>query len=276
MDCKPVIISASRRSDIPALFGDWFIEHIERGFVDVKNPFNQETYRVLLTPDKVAAFVFWSKNFIPFRNKLEILEKLGYHRFIFNYTITGLPNEFEPNVPQVEDAVADFISLSRRYGREVMFWRFDPIIFSNITDGEYYIQKFRALASQIAPYPDRCIFSIAFFYNKVIRALRRLGEEKGVYAIDPDIEWKRSVALSLSRVADEQGIEFHACCCEYLLDIPGIKGSKCVDGELVSRMWEGMYGWKIKPSRKGCGCAESSDIGQYGTCKGGCVYCYAR
>ncbi|MBC8204654.1 DUF1848 domain-containing protein [bacterium] len=270
-----IIVSVSRRSDIPAFFGEWFIEKVKQGFVEVPNPFNNSTYRAPLSLAETAAFVFWSKNFIPFREKLTILEKIGYQKFLFNYTITGLPEIFEPHVPPAEKSMEDFIELAKIYGREVMFWRFDPIIISDITGFDYHLLRFGELADKLAAYAGRCIFSFAFFYHKVKRSLEKLKNDTGVSVIDPDVNLKRELTEALSEKAAEFGIKLHACCCDYLLDIPGIEKSRCVDGELISEMYGGEYRFKEKPSRPGCGCYESVDIGQYGTCQGGCGYCYA-
>ena len=229
-----------------------------------------------LKPGSTAAIVFWSKNFRPFFNKLDRLERMGFQRFIFNFTITGMPKAFEPNVPPVEETVSDFFELSRRYGEKAVLWRFDPILFSNITDEDYYIKRFTELAGKIAPFTKRCIFSFAFFYNKVKRSLEALDKQEGVRAFNVDIQRKREMAERLAEIAASHGLEFQACCCEYLENVPGVKGAHCVDGELVSEMLGGEYSFKLKPSRAGCGCAESSDIGEYGSCKGGCAYCYAR
>ncbi len=249
---------------------------VEAGGVEVPNPFNREKYSVPLIPKSTAAIVFWSKNFKPFINYLSALEAKGFKRFIFNFTITGLPQEFEPNIPSPENTIADFKELSARYGKEVMFWRFDPIIISDITGEDYYIEKFTRLADILTPHTGRCIFSFAFFYRKVKRALEVLETLTGIRAFDPDVGRKRELTARLAEIARERDLSFEACCCDYLLEVPGVKGAHCVDGKLVSELLEGRYTFSPYPSRKGCGCAESSDIGQYGTCKGGCVYCYAR
>lgn len=252
------------------------MQAVERGWVEAPNPFNRELYRVPLEPDKVSAIVFWSKNFRPFIDSLSELESKGFGNFIFNFTITGLPEVFEPNVPPVEYTLKDFKELSARYGEKAMFWRFDPIIFSDITGEDYYLSRFQRLADELHPYVSRCIFSFAFFYRKVERALRELEKTTGIHTEDPSLERKRDLAARLAEIAGERGLSLEACCCEYLLEAPGVKAAHCVDGGLVSGLWGGKYTYNPRPSREGCGCAESSDIGQYGLCKGGCVYCYAR
>lgn len=252
------------------------MEKVNEGGVEVPNPFNRQTYHVPLEPEKVSAFVFWSKNFRPFLPYLPQLEESGFERFIFNFTITGLPKVFEPNIPSAEETIRDFITLSRHYGRKQIFWRFDPILFSDVTNEDYYINRFTELADKIAPFTERCIFSFAFFYNKVKRSLAALKTKSGITTYDAGVERKRALAGKLAELASAFGLEFHACCCEYLAGVPGVQRSRCVDGELVSKLTGGQLKYQVKPSREGCGCSESTDIGQYNTCKGGCVYCYAR
>jgi len=252
------------------------MEKIAAGAVEVPNPFNKTVYTVPLKPETTAAIVFWSKNYHPFLPKLNLLEKQGFDKFVFNFTITGLPNVFEPNIPPAEKTIEDFKYLSLRYWKGYVFWRFDPIIFTDITDEQYYLDSFRRIADEIAPFTQRCIISFAFFYEKVKKSLRNLQTEKNLLCYDAEVERKRALAVRLAMLALEYKLKLHSCCCEYLEDLSGIKKSRCIDGQLISDMWSGKLRFALKPSREGCGCAEAADIGSYGTCKGGCVYCYAK
>ena len=252
------------------------MSRIEAGFAEIPNPFNRRKYTVPLERKDVAGFVFWSKNFRPFMKNLSRLEKLGYRNFCFNFTITGLPREFEPAIPPIEKTTADLKELSSRYGEQAVFWRFDPIILSDITDKSYYINRFRELADIITPHVERCIFSFAYFYKKVKLRLRKLETEKGIRFVDTSVERKRDLAERLAELASDYKLSFEACCCEYLEGTPEVVSSRCVDGALMEKLCGGKFHFPPRPSRKGCGCAESSDIGEYGTCKGGCIYCYAR
>jgi hypothetical protein len=252
------------------------MEGISRGEVEVKNPFNKKVFSVSLKPDEVAAFVFWSKNFRPFIDKLAILEKAGFDKFLFNFTITGLPREiFEPDIPPAEATIPDFIALSRRYGKKAVFWRYDPLIFSDITDENFFLEQFKRLSDRLAPYTERVIFSFACFYHKVKRSLNELRARKNINVWDESIERKKGLAGKIASIAADYGLKFQSCCCDYLLDVPGVTKAHCVDGALVSELWDFKYEFGEHPSRNGCGCHESIDIGEYGTCKGGCVYCYA-
>lgn len=91
------IISISRRTDIPAFYGDWFMGRLKNGFAGVVNPFSGQKYIVSLRPQDVICFVFWSKDFSHFLENLKIIDSSGY-RFYLNYTVTALPDIFESNV----------------------------------------------------------------------------------------------------------------------------------------------------------------------------------
>ena len=230
-----------------------------------------------MNKDDVAAFVFWSKNFRPFFKVLDRLDECGYDKKIFHFTITGHNKLWmEPNIPVNEITIPDFIELSKSYGKDVMFWRYDPIVIFDDTYLESEKMRFVNIANFLAPYINSCIISVAFFYNKVRRSFRKLDDELGISITDPDVNRKRDYVGNLVEWADEYGIRLRACCCDYLLDIPGIEQAHCIDGDLISRLWYPGDIFKPQPSRKGCGCSESSDIGEYGTCRGGCIYCYAQ
>jgi len=250
---------------------------LRNGGIEVSNPYNKKTYNVTLKPGEVAATVLWSKNFKPFMHHLTEIKDSGFAKLLFNYTITGLPkNIFEPNVPAVEDSLSVFKDISLNYGKKLIFWRFDPILFSDITDEVHYIDCFRRIADEIYEYTERCIISFAYFYKKVSNSLKVLQRKKNVISFDPEINRKRDLAERISIHAGSYGLKLQACCCDYLLDIPGIEQAHCIDAELISTLWGDGQKFKIQPSRQGCGCAEASDIGEYGTCKGGCIYCYAN
>ncbi len=268
------IISASRRTDIPAFYGDWFMERVREGFAGVVHPYGGKRHLVSLEPDDVLCFVFWSKDFSPFMGALEALDRLGY-RFYFNYTVTGLPSVFESEVNK-EAARRTLKLLSRRYGPRRVTWRFDPVIFSNISDADYYLRTFEQLARELAGVVERCTISFVTEYGKVKRNFRDLERTTGVTVIDPGLEGKIELANELAQIAAGHGIVMHSCCGDYLVG-DRIRKAHCVDGALIERLFypEGLS-YQAKPTRPECGCTESIDIGTYNTCPHGCVYCYAN
>lgn len=268
------IISVSRRTDIPAFYGEWFMKRIREGFVGVVNPFGGRRYRVSLTPDDVDCFVFWSKDFTPFLTHLETLDRLGY-RFYFNYTVTALPSAFESDVDK-QAALSTLKRLAGRYSSAHINWRFDPIILSSISDEAFYLRAFESLASELEGLVARCYFSFVAFYGKVRRNFKDLERAQGVRVIEPSEQVRIDLANRLAEAAAEHGITMHSCCGDYLLG-ERIHKAHCVDGALIERLFgPSETPYKDKGTRPQCGCTESTDIGTYNTCPHGCVYCYAN
>ena len=268
------IISVSRRTDIPAFYGDWFMNRLKEGFAGVVNPFGGQKYIVSLKPEDVRCFVFWSKDFTPFLENLETIESLGY-KFYFNYTVTGLPNIFERNLNK-ESAIETLKQLSRMYSPRHINWRFDPVIISDICDRDFFIGAFETLARDFAGLVERCYFSFVTKYGKVIRNFKQLERAVGVKILSISEKFKIELANELAEIAKDFGIRMYSCCGDYLINEKIQKGH-CIDREVIeSLFFPDGFEYKHKPTRAECGCTESSDIGTYDTCPHGCVYCYAN
>jgi hypothetical protein len=268
------IISVSRRTDIPAFYSDWFLRRLEEGFAGVVNPFGGRKYIVLLKPEDVVCFVFWSKNFSPFLESLKVIDEMGY-KFYFNYTVTALPGVFESNVER-QAAIEGLKQLSRTYSPQHINWRFDPIIISSVCDRDFYIGAFEELASEFEGLVDRCYFSFVTEYGKVKRNFEELERTSSVKITSCSEEFKIDMANELSGIAKRHGMRMFSCCGDYLVN-DRIQKGHCIDGSVIESLFfpEGLA-YKEKPTRKECGCTESSDIGTYDTCPHGCVYCYAN
>lgn len=270
----PRIISVSRRTDIPAYYGQWFINRLKDGFAGYVNPFGGQKYIVSLRPEDVACFVFWSKNFAPFMDKLPIIEDMGY-RFYFNYTITGLPEVFENGSVRKETGIKALKELSSTYSPAHINWRYDPIIISDATYYDFHIMNFESIAASLEGYVERCIISFVMMYGKVKRNFVKFQSEHGIRITDPDIHSRIKLANELADIAKDHGIKMLSCCGDYLLG-KKIGKAHCVDGKLIEELFHTGSGSREKPTRKECGCTESLDIGAYDTCPHGCVYCYAN
>jgi hypothetical protein len=268
------IISVSRRTDIPAFYGGWFMGRIQEGFAGVVAPYGGKRYLVSLIPQDVDCFVFWSKDFTPFVPHLDTLDRLGY-RFYFNYTLTALPAVFETSVDK-EAALKTLQYLGERYSPRHINWRFDPIILSNITGADFYLDHFERLVAQLAGRVERCYFSFVTEYEKVKRNLLPLLSDQGIRLLQPQPEERVALADRLAAIADRHGIRMYSCCGDYLLG-PRIHKAHCIDGAIIEQLFfpQG-FAHKAKPTRKECGCTESIDIGTYDTCPHGCLYCYAN
>ncbi|MHC4483037.1 MAG: DUF1848 domain-containing protein [Planctomycetota bacterium] len=268
------IISVSRRTDIPACYGDWFMGRLKDGFAGVVNPFGGRTYVVSLRPEDVVCFVFWSKNFNPFLENLKIIDDLGYKSY-FNYTVTGLPAVFESNVDK-QGVIETLKQLSKMYSPKHINWRFDPIIISSMCDHDYWLRAFEKLASQFEGCVERCYFSFVVNYGKVVRNFAEFEKAHNLKIFDCSSDFKIELANELADIAAGYGIQMFSCCGDYLVN-EKIKKARCVDGQIIEELFlPNGFSYSEKPTRKECGCTESTDIGTYDTCPHGCVYCYAN
>ena len=268
------IISVSRRTDIPAFYGDWFMGRLKQGFAGVVHPFGGQRYIVGLIPEDVICFVFWSKNFSPFIENLKAIEDTGY-KFYFNYTVTALPGIFETNVEK-QAAIEALKQLSKTYSPKHINWRFDPIVISSISDRDFYIRAFEGLASEFAGHVERCYFSFVANYGKVIRNFAEFEKSHSLKVFDCSNDFKIELANELAAIAARFGIRMFSCCGDYLVG-DRIKKGRCIDGRIIEELFfpDG-FTYKTKPTRNECGCTESTDIGTYDTCPHGCIYCYAN
>ena len=155
-----MIISASRRTDIPAFYAEWLMNRLREGYCLVPNPFNpRQIARISLVPESVDAIVFWSKNPALMLRFLPVLEGMGY-RFYFLFTLNAYPKALEPNLPPLKERISTFIELSTRLGPRRVIWRYDPIILSNRTDASYHREAFEGLCQKLAVHTKRVIISI--------------------------------------------------------------------------------------------------------------------
>lgn len=263
------IISASRRTDIPACFSGWLLEQLEKGTVSFSHPYTQETLHVSLQPCDVTALVLWSKNFGPLLPHLQDLTRR--YTILFHFTINALDRRYERNTPPWDYSVACLKQIASFTSPSHILWRYDPIILCGALDEHYHLATFEKLAQSLAGYTYRCYTSYVTVYGKIRPALARL--DAAPCAVH---EKYLSLAQKLDAIARSYGIQLYACCSPEMREA-GIPRSHCVDKELIETLTgTHLPELKLKPTRKGCGCYESINIGTYGTCQGGCIYCYAR
>lgn len=272
-----MIISASRRSDIPAFYSDWFMNRVRQGWCVVPHPFNRKRiYRVSLRPDDVTAIVFWSKNPAPMIAHLNELDEREY-RYYFLFTVNDYPVELEPNVPDLSERIAVFQRLADRLGPRRAVWRYDPIVISNRTDWDYHRRAFERLCRELRGSTVRVITSLVQFYAKTRRRLAALSEQGFEFGLNLTGRDEARVLLAdMATMADNAGMEIMICASEEDFSDVGIKPSRCIDGELLSQLW-GLPGpWpRDKGQRLSCGCTVAKDIGVADTCLHHCPYCYS-
>ncbi|MFH1996994.1 MAG: DUF1848 domain-containing protein [Candidatus Omnitrophota bacterium] len=271
------MISASRRTDIPAFFSGWFMKRIEDGFCAVRNPYNPgQIARVSLEPDDVEAVVFWTRDPAPLMRRLPELDRRGI-RYYFLYTLIGYPRAIDPAAPQVSKAVRTFRELSRRIGKEKMVWRYDPIFFSKRTPYGWHKKRLGYLFRNLRGYTDRLVISFIDPYRKTkLRMRKEAGRGFAVPERSFDPETYRGIARYIGSAAKDAGIGVRACSEEIDCTAYGIERGKCVDDELIGAITGRRITLRKDPSqRKLCGCVVSKDIGVNNTCSFGCTYCYA-
>ena len=308
----PVIISASRSTDIPAFYAKWFFNRLAKGYCTWYNPFNQQ--KMYISFARCRVIVFWTKNPAPIIPYLQELDKRGIH-YYFQVTLNDYVKEgFEPNVPSVEERVETFKNLSTLIGKEKVIWRFDPlIIIPNIGPREL-LARIWNVGNKLKEYTDKLVFSFVDVkaYRKVQNNLVKetmIFTKEDVENAEANYAQRIEIVEGLKKIReawhkDGWDVEMATCAEDIDLETYGIEHNRCIDGELMKRIFaddkelvyylhtlkwpeKDMFG-EIPPipqktknvkdtgQRKICGCMVSKDIGMYNTCRHLCVYCYAN
>lgn len=263
-----MILNTGARTDTVQYFSHWLLKRFEEGFVYTRNPlFPNKVTRYELSPDKIDAVMFCSKNYAPILPRIrEITSK---YRTYFHYTITAYGKDIEPGVPSIEDSVKTLAELSKIVGREKIAWRYDPVLLTQKYTIERHAQTFRWLCGKLAPYIDRCIFSFVEIYKKL---------QVNMPELIPFSENEMNIlAEILGKTAKEFGIRIQTCGTNGDFSRFGIEKSGCATLEILGNANNCEFrNLKHKGLRTGCHCIESRDIGAYDTCLNGCKYCYAN
>lgn len=265
-----MIISASRRTDIPSYYSDWFFHRLEEGYVLVRNPWNaRQVSRIRLSPEVVDGIVFWTKNPAPMLRKLD---RLGAYHYYFQFTLTAYGPEVEQNLPSKNRAVIPaFQQLSREIGKDKVIWRYDPIFFNETYTLDYHCRYFEMLAAKLAQYTETCTVSFLDFYKNTRR------NADALHMQTPDAGRQTELLGRLAKTAKEYGISLDACAEEIDFGKLGVFPARCIDKARFEKMGGcRLEAGKDRNQRSGCGCVESIDIGAYNTCRNGCLYCYAN
>ncbi|MCD8031142.1 MAG: DUF1848 domain-containing protein [Bacteroides sp.] len=308
----PIIISASRSTDIPAFYAKWFINRLKAGYCIWYNPFNQQPMYVSFKNTKVI--VFWTKNPGPLIPYLNELDQRGIH-YYFQYTLNDYEKEeFEPNIPTLTDRIETFRQLSDLIGRDKVIWRFDPLILTNEITPKTLLTRIWRIGNDLKGYTNKLVFSFVDVtayrkvQNNLIKETKTFTKEN-LYIAEPNQEQIHEIAEGLAKIReawikDGWNISMATCAEEIDLDRYGIEHNRCIDGELMKQLFSDdndliyylnygrlaektLFGEDLKVSlkpiqmkdkgqRKVCGCMISKDIGMYNTCSHFCVYCYAN
>ena len=265
-----MILSASRRTDIPTYYFDWFCNRIKEGFVYVRNPMNiHQIGKIALSPDVVDGIVFWTKNASPMIDRLDELRDYIYY---FQFTLNAYGKDVEPNIPSKNDIVIPaFQKLSQKIGKDKVIWRYDPILFNQNYTVEYHVKYYKMLVDKLAGYTEKCTVSFLDLYRNTQRNIAQLE------IVNPTIQQKKELMQKFSEIAKAAGIYIDTCAEDIDLSKFGIRHAHCIEKERFERLGDyKLTVEKDKNQRPECGCIASIDIGAYNTCKNGCLYCYAN
>lgn len=265
-----MILSVSRRTDIPNYYSPWFFNRIREGYLYVRNPINaHQISKINLSPEVVDGIVFWTKN--P-AGMLGGLETLAGYAYCFHFTITGYGRDVEPLLPDKRtELMESFRWLSGKIGRDSMVWRYDPIFFNERYTPEYHLKAFAEIARGLAGYTGKATISLLDFYKKTVR------NTKDMHITNLTQEELAEFALKMLRIAQNHELSLVTCAAQNRLTSVGIKGEGCIEKAWMERITGcRLKGGLDKNQRGGCGCIESIDVGTYDTCINGCRYCYAN
>ncbi|MFH0726138.1 MAG: DUF1848 domain-containing protein [Pseudomonadota bacterium] len=280
------VLSASRRTDIPAFYMDWFMDRMDNGAFEVRNPYNGQIRHVIATVHTVHTIVFWSKNFGPFLDGGygERLKKMGFNLF-FNFTLNSESKRLEPNVPPLSDRMDQLSELTAAYTPESISWRFDPLCRYTTTPGDPMdnFGDFNKIAEH-AGYLGitRCITSFMDLYPKI---QKRIAKTQALSFLPVSIEEQGRILNDMQSKLKARGLQLFACCEKQLLQsLPqpsGIEAAACIPNDLLMRLFGGDLSLKKDSGQRvssGCGCKISVDIGAYDQhpCFHNCLYCYAN
>lgn len=264
-----MIVSCSRRTDIPAFYADWLFRRLREGFCYGRNPMNPgQLFEIPLNPQVVDGIVFWTKNPAPM---LDRLDRLADYPYYFQFTLTPYDQDLEQNLPPKEALAETFRRLSSLAGKERVVWRYDPIVITEKYSMARHVESFRRMAENLAGYTELCTVSFLDMYRKIEKNLRPLG------IILPGEPEKLELLARFRDIGAGYGLKLATCAEELPVEGLDIGRAACIDGRRLERIG----GWtlttpKDKNQRPACGCLASVDIGAYNTCSHGCRYCYAN
>lgn len=274
-----MIISASRRTDIPAFYARWFMNRIRAGYCTVPNPFNpQQVTRISLLPADVDAIVFWTRNPRPLLGHLDELDSRGY-RYYFLHTLLHNPRWLDQAGPAFPAALDTLRRLADRIGPQRVIWRYDPIVLTTQTDTQFHVNSFGEIAEALRGSTQRAVISVMTPYHKVRRRLEALERATGVRLTHTDGQADDEIGAlvrQMQQIAAANDMALTSCADEMGLARYGIEAGKCIDNGLLRAVFDlDVPAVKDSGQRAACGCIPSRDIGMYDSCLFGCVYCYA-
>jgi len=264
-----MILSVSRRTDIPSFYSEWFINRIQEGYVYVPNPFNpKQVSKITINPEVIDCIVFWTKDPRPMLDKLH---KLKDYKYYFQFTLNSYEDDVEVNTRRKKDIIDTFRELSSSIGSNKVIWRYDPVLLNEHYNKNYHYYWFERLCRELQGYTAKCIISFLDLNSKIEM------NTKGLKLLEITKEDMDEMAERLVTIGKDYNISVEACSESIDLSKVGVQKSKCIDEELIQEIiGSEINSIKDDTQRIECGCTKSIDIGQYNSCMHNCLYCYAN
>lgn len=265
-----MILSVSRRTDIPNYYFEWFCNRLKEGYLHVRNPMNERQVSYIeLSPELIDCIVFWTKNPAAM---LERLPALGRYPYYVQFTLTGYGRDVEPGLPDKPRVLLEtFRTLSRTIGKERVIWRYDPVLFNPVYTTAYHLRAFERIAEALEGYTKRVVISFIDQYAKIRKNMAALQ----IHEL-PEEELLE-FAGHLAAIAEKHRFVIESCAEAMDLESAGIRHGSCIDARVIEEIVGcRLLAGKDKNQRKECGCVESIEVGTYNTCRNGCRYCYAN
>ncbi len=308
----PLIISASRSTDIPAFYADWFFHRLKQGYSAWTNPFNG--VKSYVSYKNARFYVFWSKNPKPL---LEHLDELKHLNCYIQFTLNDYVSEcLEKGVPPLDERIQTFKHLVEELGKGRVIWRFDPLILTDKITIDDLLRKVENIGDQLKGYTEKLVFSFADIerYKKVKSNLIKNHIQYSEWTKEQMVDFAQKMVL----LNKTNGWNYKLATCGEIAKLDGIEHNQCIDDNLMIRFAykdsmlmkflkvdihnidNTLFGVNTIPSdaimlnarqyaikqkdnhdkgqrfAEGCGCIVSKDIGEYNTCPHLCEYCYAN
>ena len=211
----PIIVSASRSTDIPAFYCDWFLDRLRKGYSVWTNPFNGVPSYISYQDTRFI--VFWSKNPRPLLGHLDELDSRSIGCYV-QFTLNDYENEgLEKGVPPLAQRIDTFKQLVAKLGRGRVIWRFDPMILTDKISIDDLLKKVKNIGDQLNGFTEKLVFSFADIegYNKVKANLDR----NKINYREWDFDSMNEFAKRLSDLNRVRGWNFQLATCGERIDI---------------------------------------------------------
>ena len=262
-----MILQTGQRTDIPAFYGQWLINRVRQGFVDVWNPYNpMQITRYPINPDVVDGIAFCTKNPLPF---IPLLNEINDYRQYWHMTITPYGVDIEPNVPQVDLVIDGFKQISTKLNPQSMVWRYDPIILTHNYTVDFHFESFYKMAKSLEGYTDTVVVSFIDIFDKVAQNFPE--------GYRPSLDIQTKIIKKLGSIAYSHHMILKTCGEGAVFKELGVNTEGCLTLDCYERAWNvKLKAPKRTPARPECNCYLHGDIGAYDTCRHFCRYCYAN